>query len=408
MLLTIDEILKVLDDARGAAEGFSDFDPYPELEGFTFDPVQRLTEPSLQNIQPEAQPTKVPSLIKHEATKEVAAQTRANPELAKLPTYKDFSPSDWMAKYENGKIPLKALTPIGNGHYMRKDAAQAYKAMRRSAKKAGINFSITDSYRTYEQQVVLEQTKGKAITATPGTSNHGWGIALDINVNDGRVYQWLKAHGKKFGFHQLTDPWEPWHWEYRGGYRAAYKKQPGPRPKKLIEPTEEAVDLIAPRSSLVSPLMFVDTVAQVARPKRGPRDIKNFEGGGLGFVPKRFRQFFAEAGKKYGIAPRLLAAMVKVKENPGFDPKIVNSAGAHGLMQVMASAHPNYNPKKLLNARYNIMAGAAIFASYLNKANGNLRLALAFYNAGPNASQGLLQQRMVAYSDPILEFWRNN
>jgi LAS superfamily LD-carboxypeptidase LdcB len=89
-----------------------------------------------------------------------------------------------------------------------------------SARAAGIQWTITDSYRTYETQVRLAQEKGLysegGLAARPGTSRHGFGLALDLgggaNSSGTPQNNWLVANANSFGFQ--TIPREPWHWEY--------------------------------------------------------------------------------------------------------------------------------------------------------------------------------------------------
>jgi cell wall-associated NlpC family hydrolase len=129
--------------------------------------------------------------------------------------------------YPNGLIPPSALCPLGaGGHLLRCDAAAAYRAMSAAFAGAfGSPLCITDSYRTYAGQVRLYQQK-PALAAVPGTSNHGWGLAVDlcggIEVYGTPQYGWMKANAGRFGF--LHPDWaepgngreEPWHWEYAG------------------------------------------------------------------------------------------------------------------------------------------------------------------------------------------------
>lgn len=123
---------------------------------------------------------------------------------------------------QNGRLDPGSLTSIGRGHALRADAAAAYNAMVEAARRDGITWSITDSYRTYETQVRLAQEKGLysqgGLAATPGTSNHGWGLAVDLGggANNFGTPQnnWLQANAGRFGFR--TIPREPWHWEFRG------------------------------------------------------------------------------------------------------------------------------------------------------------------------------------------------
>ena len=89
--------------------------------------------------------------------------------------------------------------------------------MRAAMARAGIHLGVTDSYRPYDVQVRLAKQKGLysrgGLAATPGTSNHGWGKAVDVNTSAAGT-AWLRAHAAAYGFH--TIPREPWHWEFRG------------------------------------------------------------------------------------------------------------------------------------------------------------------------------------------------
>ena len=60
-----------------------------------------------------------------------------------------------------GASPRAALEPIGQGsHRLYAPAAQAWKACVEAARADGIDLTITDSYRTFDQQVDLAQRKG--------------------------------------------------------------------------------------------------------------------------------------------------------------------------------------------------------------------------------------------------------
>ena len=123
-----------------------------------------------------------------------------------------------LAAYGNGQIPEVALTSIGQGsHRLWDPAARAFRAMAQDAAASGVVLSVTDSYRSYDQQVDLAERKGLysqgGLAAVPGTSEHGWGKALDINTGNGAV-EWLRANAGRYGFEETT-PREPWHWVYQ-------------------------------------------------------------------------------------------------------------------------------------------------------------------------------------------------
>lgn len=126
--------------------------------------------------------------------------------------------------FENGRIPTANLKTIGQGkHRLEATAADAWVAMRADAAKAGVTLKLTDSYRTYDEQVAVRQTKGhKVATATPGSSIHGWGKAVDADVDDAKTLAWLQANAHRYGWinphwaQQGGKGYEPWHWEFVG------------------------------------------------------------------------------------------------------------------------------------------------------------------------------------------------
>jgi zinc D-Ala-D-Ala carboxypeptidase len=121
--------------------------------------------------------------------------------------------------YGNGRVPREALTPIGQGnHRLFAPAAAAWQNVVAAAGADGIELRITDSYRPYEEQVDLANRKGLykngGLAAVPGTSTHGWGMAVDADIRDPATMEWLRVNGPRFGWVEST-PREPWHWEFR-------------------------------------------------------------------------------------------------------------------------------------------------------------------------------------------------
>jgi zinc D-Ala-D-Ala carboxypeptidase len=124
-----------------------------------------------------------------------------------------------LAAYGNGTIPAGVLEPVGQGgHALYGPAAQRWKQAVADAKADGIDLRLTDSYRSYDEQVDLVRRKGLyadgGYAAVPGTSNHGWGLAIDVDVTDAATAGWMRANAYRYGFVEAV-PREPWHWEYR-------------------------------------------------------------------------------------------------------------------------------------------------------------------------------------------------
>jgi LAS superfamily LD-carboxypeptidase LdcB len=123
-----------------------------------------------------------------------------------------------LAAYGNGKVPDHALSKVGNTrHQLWAPAANALEGLITAAKRDGVKIGITDSYRPYAEQVDLVRRKGLysqgGLAAKPGTSDHGWGMAADLDL-DAKAQAWMRANGPNFGFHEDT-PREPWHWGFK-------------------------------------------------------------------------------------------------------------------------------------------------------------------------------------------------
>jgi hypothetical protein len=126
--------------------------------------------------------------------------------------------------HANGRIPLADMCSIGGSHRLRCDAATAFVLMDAAyVAERGQPLFVTDSYRDYDAQVDVHRRKPH-LAATPGYSNHGWGLAVDLAVGgwNGEVFRWLQANAHHYGWYH--PPWaridgskpEPWHWEYGG------------------------------------------------------------------------------------------------------------------------------------------------------------------------------------------------
>ena len=101
------------------------------------------------------------------------------------------------------------------GKLMSPSIARGFDRMVAAAKRAGISLVINNSYRSYQEQVVLWNQFGRdpARVARPGTSNHQTGKAIDF-VNTPGAWTWLKANAHKFGLKNY--PPEAWHYSPTG------------------------------------------------------------------------------------------------------------------------------------------------------------------------------------------------
>lgn len=121
--------------------------------------------------------------------------------------------------YVNGVPRTITVASVGNGKFMRSDAAASFNRMKAAAAAAGITLSVNSGFRTQAEQQHLydlyRQGRGN-LAARPGYSNHQGGRSADINMPggySGATYRWLQAHGAAYGFKNDVGG-EPWHWTF--------------------------------------------------------------------------------------------------------------------------------------------------------------------------------------------------
>ena len=153
-------------------------------------------------------------------------------------------PSD-LAGQMNGLLAAKLLRNIdtptqGKMHHK---AATAFKCLALAAYFEGISLDQVGAYRSLSAQLSLFKTRysltpqgrnitrksngqtfylrdGFAPSSSPGMSNHGWGLAVDIANCSGARLDWLLLNAGKFGFtwEVKNGPQaEQWHIRYVAG-----------------------------------------------------------------------------------------------------------------------------------------------------------------------------------------------
>ncbi|MFE6236719.1 M15 family metallopeptidase [Cellulosimicrobium sp. NPDC057862] len=149
---------------------------------------------------------------------------------------KYLTPAEWQAAGapapytgRNGRLDTATLCPVSwkRSVLLRCDAQRALERLNSAYwGRFGRSMSIGYGYRTYATQVYLRMTLG-TVAAVPGTSNHGWGLALDTAEGSqhgfgSASYEWLKVNAPAFGWHAPRWAWqdgsnpEYWHFEYTG------------------------------------------------------------------------------------------------------------------------------------------------------------------------------------------------
>jgi soluble lytic murein transglycosylase len=125
--------------------------------------------------------------------------------------------------------------------------------------------------------------------------------------------------------------------------------------------------------------------------------------------PKRRKAYdplIRDAARRNRVDHALVKAVIRAESD--FVPHAKSPAGALGLMQLMPATARRYNVWRTFEPRENIEAGTKHLRELLDMYNGNVRLALAAYNAGAHAvsrHRGVPPYReTVEYLDRVLRF----
>ncbi len=100
---------------------------------------------------------------------------------------------------------------------------------------------------------------------------------------------------------------------------------------------------------------------------------------------QHLKPIFEEYSEKIGFDSKL--AMAVAYTESCFDHKAISSVGAQGVMQLMPQTAKQLGVSNPYNKRQNIKAGIYYLKQMLQRFNGNIKLALAAYNAGPGTVQ---------------------
>jgi hypothetical protein len=95
-----------------------------------------------------------------------------------------------------------------------------------------------------------------------------------------------------------------------------------------------------------------------------------------------FGNLIRAAAQKHGVDEKIITHLIEVESN--FNPRAVSRKQAQGLMQLIPETAARYSVVDIFDPAQNIEAGTHYLKDLLERYRGNLSLALAAYNAGPD------------------------
>lgn len=118
----------------------------------------------------------------------------------------------------------------------------------------------------------------------------------------------------------------------------------------------------------------------------------------------KYDAYFKKAAQKYGVSESLLKAIAKAESN--FNARDLSPSGAMGVMQLMPETARSLGVDDPYDPEQNIMGGAHCIAQKLKEFNGDVKLALAAYNAGSGAVKraGGIPSQCRTYVNRVLSY----
>lgn len=124
--------------------------------------------------------------------------------------------------------------------------------------------------------------------------------------------------------------------------------------------------------------------------------LDNHTNSGMAHLPYHHEVLLA--AKETLLEPALIHAVIATESKHNARAK--SSKGAYGLMQLMPATAKRFNVRDKNSSRQNILAGSKYLRELLTKFNGDLKLSLAAYNAGPAAVQKY-QNKIPPYKETM-------
>lgn len=164
------------------------------------------------------------------------------------------------------------------------------------------------------------------------------------------------------------------------------------KPRSVMAPGKKPIantDLFAGHPAIREPKVSAKKTAALSQPIKN--DVSPLRSAGRRFLHKqvgpnqqqKIKNSILKAAQKYGLPANLINGVIRAESN--FQVNAVSHVGAQGLMQLMPDTAIELGVENPFNIEENIDGGSHYLRKMLDSFGGDLKLALAAYNAGPEA-----------------------
>ncbi len=124
----------------------------------------------------------------------------------------------------------------------------------------------------------------------------------------------------------------------------------------------------------------------------------------------KYDALIRKASRNFKVDPHLIKAVIKAESD--FDRYAVSRKGARGLMQLMPDTAQEMNVDDPFDPKENILGGTRYLSKLLDMFNGDIKLALAAYNSGPERVKQLGRipriPETLRYVKKVLKYYDKN
>ena len=123
---------------------------------------------------------------------------------------------------------------------------------------------------------------------------------------------------------------------------------------------------------------------------------------------RRFHPIILQEASRHEVDPALVKAIIMAES--GYNPNAISKKGAQGLMQLMPSTAQALGVEDAFNPKQNISGGVRYFKQLVNRFDGDVKLALAAYNAGSKSVthyQGIPPYKSThSYIEKVFKYYK--